>query len=97
MLLTERLENVKDSDSFLLFVSALIEDRKKNEEEISGKKSLNIHSPVSNNNEWQNNSIGDYLEAASEWAKAFMRQGNLPEHPTWKTFAEFLYAGKIYE
>jgi len=48
---------------------------------------------------WENTTIDDFLSAALAWAKDSdmgVTQG-LPEDPTWKTFAVFLYVGKIYE
>ncbi len=96
MSLTEKLENVVDCDTFLEFVKALIEDWEADEAEIISKKKLNIYSPAWDNSEWQNGSIGQYLEAASAWAEA-IKEERMPENPTWRTFAEFLYAGKIYE
>ena len=46
----------------------------------------------------QNDSIEDYLEAAAAWARDSkgQREG-ISEEPTWRTFATFLYSGKIYE
>lgn len=96
MSLTEKLENVVDCDTFLEFVKALIEDWEADYAEIIRKKKLNFYSPVGDNSEWQNGSIGQYLEAASAWAEALKKE-RMPENPTWRTFAEFLYAGKIYE
>jgi hypothetical protein len=49
---------------------------------------------VTHRGEWQNWTIDGYLEAAVAWARD-SRQ--LPEPASWRSFAEFLYAGKIYE
>jgi hypothetical protein len=46
MTLIEKLENVVDPDTFLVFVKALIEDREKDDAEISRKKKLNIYDPI---------------------------------------------------
>jgi hypothetical protein len=48
---------------------------------------------------WENESVEDFLEAASAWAEASefgSRQGLSTASP-WKKFATFLYCGKIYE
>ena len=48
---------------------------------------------------WENTTIEDYLESALSWAK-FTNMGysqGLSEEPNWKSFAVFLYCGKIYE
>jgi hypothetical protein len=44
---------------------------------------------------WQNGSIDSYLDAMHAWASD---SGERVSHqPSWRTFAEILYAGKIYE
>lgn len=96
MSLSKKLENVVDHDTFLEFVKALIEDWEADEAEIIRKKKLNIYDSVWDDSDWQNESIGRYLEAASAWAEA-IKEERMPENPTWRTFAEFLYAGKVYE
>ena len=96
MSLIEKLDNVVDRDTFLIFVKALIDDREKAEAEIIRKKKLNIYDPIWDNSVWQNGTIDAYLEAASAWAEA-VKEERMPENPTWRTFAEFLYAGKVYE
>ncbi|HEY6073220.1 MAG TPA: hypothetical protein VIV15_07490 [Anaerolineales bacterium] len=92
----EKLENVTDRDSFLVFVKALIEDWDADEAETLRKKKLNIYDPIWDNSEWQNGSIGRFLEAATRWAEDVNKEG-FPETPDWSTFARFLYAGKMYE
>ena len=96
MSLLEKLENVTDRNTFLEFVKALIEDWEADKAEIIQKKKQNIYDPIWNNSEWQNGSIGQFLEASSAWAEA-IKEERMPENPTWRTFAEFLYAGKVYE
>jgi hypothetical protein len=96
MSLREKLDNVTDFDTFLEFVKALIEDWEAEEAEIDRQKKLNIYNPMYTAQEWQNGSIGQYLDAASAWAEA-VKDERMPENPTWKTFAWFLYAGKSYE
>jgi hypothetical protein len=47
---------------------------------------------------WENQSVEDYLEAAAAWARDSRSQDNgISEEATWRTFAIFLYCGKIYE
>lgn len=90
-----RFENVTDCDSFLEFVRALLADR---EDEIA-KERLNPSSPYGPGaNGWENVTVESYLEAALAWAESSRGQEmGLPEEPSWKAFATFLYCGKIYE
>ena len=48
---------------------------------------------------WENESIEDFLEAASAWAEdsAFGSQQGLSLASPWRKFATFLFSGKIYE
>jgi hypothetical protein len=48
---------------------------------------------------WENESIEDFLEAASAWAEdsAFGSQQGLSLASPWRKFATFLFLGKIYE
>lgn len=45
---------------------------------------------------WENPTLPQFLEAAEAWANdsSFSASGRTP---TWRQFAEFLYAGKVYE
>jgi hypothetical protein len=43
--------------------------------------------------EWENGSIDAFLEAAVSWSADSRKVADL----SWKTLAEFLYVGKIYE
>ncbi len=90
------LEQVRDRDSFLIFVRALIADR---ENELS-KERVTPSSPWGPGaNGWENGSIEGFLSAALAWAEARVVQtrGDFPEEPSWRAFAEFLHCGKIYE
>jgi hypothetical protein len=98
MELHELLEEVHDRTSFFAFVAALIRDR----EEAVARERAN---PTPNlglcpdAGGWYNFEIETYLEAALAWAEATemgVTKG-LPEEPSWKAFAVFLYLGKIYE
>ncbi|BFH69878.1 hypothetical protein J27TS7_26190 [Paenibacillus dendritiformis] len=54
---------------------------------------------VNHREEWENESIEAFLEAASEWGLASndgLPYYNKPHNP-WKRCAQILYMGKIYE
>jgi hypothetical protein len=93
----EFLEKVHDRESFFAFVRALIADR-------DAAVALERESPSGSYAEsdaggWYNTVIETYLSAALNWAQTTgmgLSQG-LPEDPSWKSFAVFLYCGKIYE
>lgn len=89
MMLHEALEKVKDKTSFLEFLEILISDREKAE-------TLENENPDywqwGGANGWQNSSISSFLGAAS---CCFDETEN--EDVSWKTIANFLYYGKIYE
>lgn len=90
--LSEILDEVVDQKSFLLFVSALIADRKHQEDKRSD--------PFGYSGDWANNTIADFLEGAVSWAEDTdfgVSQQEALEINKWKQFAEFLYCGKIYE
>lgn len=96
MNVSELLERVTDSQSFLVFVRALVIDRlqAKNRESVN-----NNQSDVFQENEWENTTIESFLDAAISWAEDSdfgTTQGLLSSNP-WRQFAVFLYCGKIYE
>ena len=96
--LYELLEQVHDRSSFLAFVAALVRDR---EAAVAGEREVpSEHLGLCPDaGGWYNTTIEGYLEAALAWAEA-TRMGTtrgLLEEPSWKTFAVFLYVGKIYE
>jgi hypothetical protein len=79
--LVKKLESVDDCESFFDFVRALIADRKFGQDE------------------WENETIESFLEAALAWAEA-TKLGQIQgqsEELSWKSFATFLYCGKVYE
>jgi hypothetical protein len=86
------LEQVTDKNTFLQFVEALIADRK---EEVEKEKTNPSNSYSSGANGWENGTIEQYLESSVAWAKA--SPTSLKQENLWKSFAEFLYMGKIYE
>ena len=49
--------------------------------------------------EWENRTIGAFLEAAAAWAEdsAWGSGQGLGNATPWRTFAAFLYSGKHYE
>ncbi|HET8629293.1 MAG TPA: hypothetical protein VFL91_17870 [Thermomicrobiales bacterium] len=87
----ELLERVTDRQSFLAFDRALIADR---EDEVASEQAQPSSPYGPGANGWENGTIEQYMEAALAWAKD---SGQLPEEPSWRAFATFLYAGKIYE
>ena len=90
------VDQVEDLASFLAFVRALIEDRV---DEVEKQKAHPIETIVCGPSGWENHSIEEFLSAALRWAQDsdMGRRQGLPEGPTWKAFAAFLYCGKIYE
>jgi hypothetical protein len=48
---------------------------------------------------WENTTIESYLAAAVAWAKDADgdSMAGLSDEPSWKSFATFLYVGKLYE
>jgi len=82
------LENVSDEKSFIEFMTALYRDN------------------IENRNEWQNTSADNYLEACLAWYND-SKKHYTKSSPTnknhgsannpWRTCAELLYSGKVYE
>jgi hypothetical protein len=89
--LFDALENVRDESTFVVFVRELIADRTRSARlptDLDGHRG-----------EWANESIEQFLEAATSWADDSQfgsRPGPKPENP-WKLFAMFLWAGRGYE
>jgi hypothetical protein len=91
MKLVELLEQVRDRQTFLVFVEALTADR----EDAVARERTNPSSPYGPDaGGWENTTIESYLEAATAWAQD---SKHFPAEPSWKAFAIFLYCGKIYE
>ncbi|WP_231570145.1 MULTISPECIES: hypothetical protein [Pseudomonas] len=89
MNLYAHLQAVHDQASFLVFVRALLADRRAAIElEQAGRES-----------DWANSSLADFLESALAWAEdsEFGDRQDLAGANPWKRFAVFLYCGKIYE
>ncbi|QNH10991.1 hypothetical protein [Xanthomonas sp. SI] len=89
--LLNAFSTVDDETSFIQFVELLAADRKLSE-------SLSVtHDGFQG--AWANQSIADFLRAASAWAtdsEFGVRPGPKPTNP-WKLFATFLWAGRGYE
>ncbi|WP_159882785.1 DUF7660 family protein [Paenibacillus puerhi] len=47
-----------------------------------------------NNDEWQNLTLDQYLESIEAWVKD---TSSLPEVPNWNILAQIMYVGKSYE
>jgi hypothetical protein len=85
--LHEILDDVKDQESFFVFVEALVKEREA--AAIEFRKNPKTEDILG----WQNHSIEDFLEAALAWAK----DTDFPKVADWKSFATFLSCGKTYE
>jgi hypothetical protein len=82
----ELLDMVQDHSTLTAFVHAL-------SFESSWAEQLGAHSPHAGLGAplgWQNASIADFLDAAASFSR------EIPE-PSWRSFAEFLYGGKVCE
>jgi hypothetical protein len=87
------LSKVMDRKSFVDFVTALAEER--GDAERMKREEPNRYQLGGAHN-WQNGDISSFLDAALTGFEANRSSEKLNE-PTWRTFAEFLYFGKIYE
>lgn len=87
--LIDFLENVKDKETFVEFVNALIEERSKAERmEQQGIEKYKSGTALG----WHNTSLESFLQSALVW---LVDSGK--DDISWKLMAEFLYSGKIYE
>ena len=85
------LDEVKDEETFLIFVKALAAER-------SQAERLTLTSDGFQG-EWANDNIQHFLEAAVLWAedsKFGLRPGPKLEND-WHLFAQFLWAGRGYK
>lgn len=89
MELIDCLSKVNDRESFILFVTKLIKDRKSAEEIERANFEKNNFTTAS---DWENQTIENYLDGAVSWLEDSERTDI-----SWKLMAEFLYCGKIYE
>lgn len=93
MSLSSLLDEVQNSQSFLAFAKALLEERKK-EDQSDQKEPFGLSEFG-----WENDTISSFLESAIAWAEDTdfgIDQGIDPKN-LWRRFALFLYSGKIYE
>ena len=89
--LHELVESVSDRESFLVFVEALEQDRRRKGRRLGGQYGPDGYG-------WQNSTLEDFLEAAVAWTRDSIGLPiELPPEPSWRSFARFLYMGKIYE
>jgi len=90
------VEKVTDRESFLAFARALELDCR---DEVAKEKESPSSPYGRGANGWENGSIENYLEAATRWSEDWIRKDDnvFPREPSWRTFAEFLHAGKFYE
>ncbi|HEU0175821.1 MAG TPA: hypothetical protein VFV58_16275 [Blastocatellia bacterium] len=85
----ELLKQVKDRESFLAFVKALMEESELAEKmEREEPEKYRFCAPLG----WENRSISSFIGAAL----ACVEDGSYFEEANWRGFAEFLYCGKIY-
>ncbi len=92
MKLRELIERVNSRDSFLEFVAALRADLLASNAQEAAAPS----SPYSPNAlDWENLSLDRYLEALHAWTEDMGER--ITEPPSWRTFANMLYAAKGYE
>lgn len=101
--LIELLNAVNDEESFLAFASALAQERSEVEEyEVAHSSDPYLH--LQTIRDWQNSTIASFLDGANAWALAMRfgredplgKKGQFQENP-WKMFANYLFAGKVYE
>lgn len=84
MELNESAEDVKSREDLIKFINHLRRDLQTNKAE------------------WENITLEDYLEAMEAWVndmEGFYLNTDqpVPKQPSWKTFADILYASSMYE
>jgi hypothetical protein len=90
--LKDKLDKVRDRESFFDFVEALINDR------VEKAKDEDRYPHGGQPGGWENTTIENFLKAALRWAVDSRNQPNgMPVEASWHDFAVFLYCGKIYE
>jgi hypothetical protein len=93
------LEAVHDRTTFLQFLEALAEERRRDAERERGEPT-SAHEPASHG--WVNVTAEAFLESAARWAEDVVateddRAMAFAEAPSWAAFARLLHAGKAYE
>ena len=99
MNLDDLLEQVNSKATFLRFAQALADDfaDEQKKEEANPTPLLGI---VQGPNGWYNFMVDSFLDALCAWSRAtssITDQPMVPEAPSWRAFADMLYAGKDYE
>jgi hypothetical protein len=94
MTLSDYLDNVRDKDTFIVFVRALAEER---EQAQQLEREDPVRYQLGGALDWQNGDIASYLWAALEYFDPHPDVEPVGDTPTWQGFAEFLWMGKIYE
>jgi hypothetical protein len=94
MELHELLEQVRDRETFVLFVKALIADRRRADAELKENPEKHRWTNVLG---WENGTVVAYLDAAVQCFEDGKHLQDNPETASWRLFADFLYGGKIYE
>jgi hypothetical protein len=86
------IERVDSKESFLEFVAALRTDwaASRAAEQTSPSSP---YGPAARG--WENVELGGFLEAMQAWTEDMDER--VPAAPSWRTFADMLYAAKIYE
>ncbi|MGG6267648.1 hypothetical protein ACQ4M3_11680 [Leptolyngbya sp. AN03gr2] len=92
--LIDYLEAVEDRETFIEFVRALIRDR---EASVLREQQASEFQRGYGAFGWQNCSIESYFEAALACVEAHAERDDILKEATCRSFAEFLYIGKIYE
>lgn len=99
MNLDDLLKQVNSKQTFLRFAQALADDfaDEQQKEEADPTPWLGV---VQGANGWYNFTVDGFLDQMCAWARATSSTTDKPmvsETPSWRTFAEILYAGKDYE
>ena len=90
----ELLDAVNSRETFLAFVSALVEDRREADAiEASNPEGYRWAGA----NGWQNGTIAMFLEGALAYAQSSNWADRQSDTPSWSDLARFLFLGKIYE
>ena len=82
--LHKQIAGIESKDDLVSFIRALREDLQ------------------SNKAQWENATLERYLRAMEDWIESmdgyYLNTGQpVPQSPSWKTFADILYASKMYE
>jgi hypothetical protein len=88
------LEVVKDQASFLEFVCLLKQNRTHAAQQ---ETSETVSQSLGGANGWANVTIEGFLDGAIACLEDHGDDGMFSKEPTWRTFAEFLYCGKVYD